>query len=348
MHTTKIVDKSQKQRLEKYLLDKEATTFVDDKRWVEFIQTFYKFPHYRSVAMNGERVEGALTLAMTDHPIFGKYLVTAPFANYGGFYVENRQSLECLTNRAKEIAQKVNAKYVVLRHKNKDIDLPAGWKENNIYATYIVDLDKDPDQIFKYSIKKRARRNVNRAFREGLTVKFGTFDLLDDFWNIITRSMKELGSPYHSKNYLLKLFDTWGKDAKIGITYTKEGDPYGCCLLLFHKDTAILLHANIVYQMNIVCGGDFLYWSLISECSREGYSNLDLGRSLIGSGNEDFKMKWKPTVYPLNYWYYLHKDLSIPNLNQSNSLYNIPRKIWKRLPLFVHKKLGPSLISGIL
>lgn len=181
-------------------------------------------------------------------------------------------------------------------------------------------------------------------------MKFDSFDLLDDFWDIITRSMKELGSPYHSKNYIIKLLEIWGDDAKIGIAYTNEGNPFGCCLLMFHKDTAVLLHANILseFKVSSMCAGEFLYWSVISECCKRGFSQLDLGRSLIGSGNERFKMKWKPIVYPLHYWYYLNKDISIPNLNQSNPRYKIPRLIWEKLPLYIHKKIGPHLISGIL
>jgi len=344
----KNVDSTHKKDWKNYLHNKDATTFADDPRWLDLIDEHYGFPQYRSFVRDGANVRGSLALTLTDHPLFGRYLATAPFANYGGFHYDNNNARDSLVAFAENISEELNVKYVVLRHNHNDMDLPDRWKMNNIYATYVIHLNKEPDHFFQHSIKNNARRQVKKAFREGLKIKFGTFNLLDDFWNIITRSMKELGSPYHSKNYLLKLLDIWGEDAKIGIVYTKEDHPYGCCLLMFHKDTAVLLHANILYHMRAVGGGDFLYWSFISECCKRGFSQLDLGRSLIGSGNERFKMKWNPTVYPLNYWYYLHKAKSVPNLNQSNSLYNVPRKIWSGLPLVIQRKFGPHLISGIL
>jgi len=337
-----------KQKRDNYLQRKNGTTFVDDARWPEFMKTHYNFDQFRSVSEQNDKIDGAITLTLANHTIFGKYLVTAPFANYGGFYFENQQSLNCLVQYSEKICAEHDANYVVLRHIYGHADLPSGWKKNDIYATYIIDLENDPDEIFHNSIKKRARRDVNKALRESFQIKFGTYNLVDDFWNTITRSMQELGSPYHSKKYLTDLFDIWGMDAQIGVAYTQEGEPFGCCLLMFHKETAVLLHANILQKFRAMCSGDFLYWSVISECCKQGFSHLDMGRSLIGSGNEKYKLKWKPTVYPLHYWYYLKEGESIPNINQGNPKYRIPREIWKRLPLFVQKNLGPYMISGIL
>ena len=74
---------------------------------------------------------------------------------------------------------------------------------------------------------------------------------------------------------------------------------------------------------------------------------LDLGRSLIGSGNEVFKTKWKPRKQLLAYWYALLKSHELPDLNQKNPKFQVAIWLWKRLPAFVVRPLGPFLIKGV-
>jgi serine/alanine adding enzyme len=331
-----------------YLSKKEHLTFVDDTRWDQFVRRHYQLRQFRAVSYSQRKIDGGISLTMANHPVFGKYLVTAPFASFGGFSFDNSESMSRLINFTEQMVEDENAKYAVIRHMDNTQNVPSGWTANNIYATYIVDLDSDPDEIFRNSIKKNARRDVNKAIREGLTIQFGAEELLNPFWDVITRSMQELGSPYHSRMYLKNLLDIWGDDALLGIVYTKDNVPAGCCLLMCCDDKANLLHANLLSEFRSMCTGDFLYWSAIEECCKRGYSQLDLGRSLIGSGNENFKMKWKPSVHPLHYWYYLKDGDTVPNLNQSNPKYKLPRLIWSKLPLSVQRRLGPYLISGIL
>jgi len=73
-----------------------------------------------------------------------------------------------------------------------------------------------------------------------------------------------------------------------------------------------------------------------------------MGRSLNGSGNQAYKLKWKPEKIPLSYWYYLPNGLPIPELNQKSAKFRFAIWMWKLLPRFVVQALGPSLIRGIV
>lgn len=97
-----------------------------------------------------------------------------------------------------------------------------------------------------------------------------------------------------------------------------------------------------------MCSGDFLYWSAISECYRRGIELFDMGRSLIGSGNEHFKMKWRPIKQPLAYCYSLRSDMKLPHFHQANPRYKLLIKIWQNMPLCLARLFGHRLISGIL
>ena len=94
--------------------------------------------------------------------------------------------------------------------------------------------------------------------------------------------------------------------------------------------------------------GDYFFWLCVKECYRMGIELIDMGRSLTGSGNEAWKMKWRPQNYPLSYWYYLPKGEKLPNLNQNNQKFQLLIKTWQKLPLWFLEIVGPRLISGIL
>ena len=182
----------------------------------------------------------------------------------------------------------------------------------------------------------------------GFRIKSGSFELLEDFWHVISLNMKNLGSPYHSKHYLHSLLTLFGKNSELFVLYTKDLKPAAAGLCLYHRDTAILLHAHALEEYRPMRPSEMLWWSIISECCKRDLGCLDLGRSLINSGTERFKIKWRPVRHTLAYWYSLSHDRKLPGLVPTNPRFQLAIRIWRRLPLSVVRMLGPRLIWGIL
>ena len=72
-----------------------------------------------------------------------------------------------------------------------------------------------------------------------------------------------------------------------------------------------------------------------------------MGRSRAESTNIKFKANWGPAILPLHYNYLLGEGAKVPNLSPANPAYRLQIGIWKRLPLFVTRRLGPRVISGL-
>jgi hypothetical protein len=121
----------------------------------------------------------------------------------------------------------------------------------------------------------------------------------------------------------------------------------GAGVFILEGDVATNLHANILRRFRSDYAGEFLYWSLIERYCQKGFKVFDLGRSLIGSGNESFKMKWKPHRQLLAYWYALMPGHALPDLNQKSPKFQLAIWMWKRLPSFAVRLLGPFLIKGL-
>ncbi len=334
-----------------FISSRETSTFTDRYEWRKVIEATYPHRHFWYTASENERIVGTLALTLSKHPILGTYLSTAPFASYGGFHAENEAAARALLSEAARLCKEHRAKYALIRHLQPDsgsLSPPAEWQEDSGYAAYHLPLEGDADLFFRKHINKRLRGKVNSAVKHEFHFRVGQADLLPDFWYVISRSMKELGSPYHPYRYLKALLTELKDRAYIAILYDRENQPACCRLFVEHQGTAYSIHGNSLLKYRSLRAGDYFFWLFIRECYQRGLQHIDMGRSLVGSGNEVWKMKWRPHRRTLSYWYYLPDGSPPPQLNQKNPKYQLLIKTWQKLPLFSLKIIGPWLIRGIL
>jgi serine/alanine adding enzyme len=320
--------------------------FVSLDPWSDFLNKIYRYPTFRIEAAEGDKITGILAISHIKHPLLGNYLTSAPFASYGGFAFDTQTARDALLDEASHLVRDLSVDYAVVRFDRTDLQPPPGWQQQPIYATYLVDLAQNPETLLP-DFSSNHRNHINKSFKRGFTISFGHLDLLDDAYEALARSMHELGSPYHSKEYLKEMAQSLGDRLEFAVLYDEAHALAGAGVFILDHGVATNLHANILRRVRSDYAGEFLYWSAISRYCQRGFRSFDLGRSLIGSGNEVFKLKWKPQVRPLAYWYCLKDGTTIPELNQKNPKFRLAIWTWKRLPAFVVRFLGPSLIRGL-
>jgi len=323
-----------------------AATFTALDAWTDLVRQLYGFPVYLFQTETADGVTGLLALMHIRHPIFGNYLTTAPFGSYGGFAFDSAAARDLLLAEARRLAQTLGAEYVNLRFHAEDQTPPEGWQQQPLYRTFLLDLSPDTEALLR-GYSSDHRNHIRKVLKKGFTLKFGQLDLLDDAYEALARSMRELGSPYHAKAYLKTMADLLGDSLEFAVLYSAAGDLAGAGVFIRQGKTVTNLHANILRAFRSDYAGEFLYWQTIERYAAQGCTVFDLGRSLIGSGNETFKMKWKPRNPLLQYWYALAPGASLPALNQKNSKFAAAIWLWQRLPPFIVRPLGPLLIRGL-
>jgi serine/alanine adding enzyme len=314
--------------------------------WVLFVRRIYGYAVHRVVARDGGKISGELVLLRIRHPLFGDYLTTAPFASYGGFAFASSAARDALLGAANGLLKELGCDHVSVRFDALSDAAPAPWVASPLYATYLVDLAATPEQMIA-SYSPDHRNHVRKSLRKGFSVSFGRDGLLDDAYAAIAASMHELGSPYHSRAYLRAMAEAMGQALEFAVVRDEHGQLVAGGVFISHGNQVTNLHANVLRSFRADYPGEFLYWSAIRHFAELGFSSLDLGRSLIGSGNEVFKMKWKPRVRPLAYWYRMKPGVPLPLLNQKNAKYRAAIAVWKQLPPFIVSSLGPHLIRGL-
>ncbi len=325
----------------------DAATFTALDAWSQLVEKVYGYTTHRFEATEHGNVTGILVLTEVRHPIFGHYLATSPFGSFGGFAYSTTEARDALLLEAKKLADATKVEYAVLRFMEERGVPPSPWMQNPIYSTYFIDLPSDPEDLMK-SFGSQHRKHTRQALRKGFNVRIGRLELLDEAYEALAQSMHELGSPYHSKKYLQTMVSLLGENLEFVVIKDANGALAGGAVLAYHGDVATNLHANILHNFRSEYAGECLYWNILEHYCRKGIKICDMGRSLNGSGNETFKFKWRPRKVPLAYWYYLPKGGDIPEMNQKSPKFQMAIWLWKRLPAFAVRMLGPQLIRGIV
>lgn len=314
--------------------------------WSNFVNDIYQYKIHRYAVIEDSHPLAALALVEIEHPIFGHYLTTAPFGSHGGFAFETTRARDLLLDEARRLAEDIKAEYISIRFGEGASSPPDHWSQDPAYFTYRIDLPSNSDELLK-SFSSDHRNHIRKSIRKGFEIRFGHLELLDDIYEALAKSMHELGSPYHSKTYLRKMAEHLGSALEFAVLYTAEGKIAGGGVFIDQGAIVFNLHANILQHVRSAYAGEFLYWSVIEHAIQKRLKTFDLGRSLAGSGNEVFKMKWSPRKQLLAYWHWLAPGHELPSLNQKNPKFQLAIAIWKRLPAFIVRPLGPYLIKGL-
>src|ERR1700690_2213620 len=262
--------------------------------WTKFVSNVYGLSSYRLVAEENGEVLGLLALVHIKHFIFGNYLTTAPFASYGGFAFSSQEVRDALLEKARVLGRDLEADYVNVRFDLGESIPPEGWVQDPVYSTYRANLSSDAAAMLA-TYNSDHRNHIRKSLKKDFNIKFGHLDLLDDAYECLAHSMHELGSPYHSKVYLRRMAESLGLTLEFAVIYAGlRGELAGAGVFILQGNVVTNLHANILRKFRSDYAGEFLYWSVITRYGKKGFSIFDIGRSLLGSSNETFKMKWNP------------------------------------------------------
>jgi lipid II:glycine glycyltransferase (peptidoglycan interpeptide bridge formation enzyme) len=184
---------------------------------------------------------------------------------------------------------------------------------------------------------------VKKPLRDGLIVRLGGEELIDDFYKVFAENMHELGSPVHSKGWIRAVIEYFDGSARVGVVYLPWGSPVAAGVILLHPRTVSVPWASSLRRFNHLNPNMLLYWSFLAFAADEGFSRFDFGRSTPGEGTYRFKKQWGAIPSPL-FW---------ENRSQSRTKKvsgflgeagrNSAKAIWARLPLPTTMTLGPIL-----
>src|SRR5690606_7568604 len=118
-------------------------------------------------------VRGVLPLVRLRSRLFGDFLVSMPYFNYGGVLAESDAVRQALIAEAGRVAQPCGSAHVELRHREEpELGLPS--RDDKV--TMLLDLPDSEDALWK-AFKPKLRSQIRRPEKEGCRVREGGFEL---------------------------------------------------------------------------------------------------------------------------------------------------------------------------
>jgi hypothetical protein len=88
-----------------------------------------------------------------------------------------------------------------------------------------------------------------------------------------------------------------------------------------------------------------MYWRILKHAVSNGYQLFDFGRCSKDAGTYRFKQQWGATPVQLNWEYALPEGQEPPGLNPDNPKFRFLIGVWKRLPVWVSRLIGPPVVK---
>lgn len=287
---------------------------------------------------NGQ-IDGGVPLAIFDQMLTGKAMISMPYVNYGGLLGRTDAIRADIVRACREILASSGAKYMEFRHVGRGIgDLADETRENRV--TFRMDVNRPADEILA-GLRRQTRTRLRKLERFGLTSYHG-HDRLEEFYNLFCVAMRQHGTPVMPRRFFEGVLDHLADHANFMIAY-KDNRPIGGKLVLTFKDRVTMVWGCYPHKYRDLLANYFLTWELIKRLADSPIRQLDFGRSPRNRGGFTYKSNWQPEFTPLYTDYLLAEHHEIPLLKPENPKFRLAINTWKRLPMWVTRRVGPRL-----
>ncbi len=306
----------------------------------ELLKNEFGHDYYYFVAFQGLEIVGILPLVRQKSSLFGDHLISIPFFNYGGIVAltpEIEHQLEISTIQLAKQLEIPDVEFRELLHRK-------GMQSSEHKVTMLLEL-QDENTLWQ-SLGSKVRAQIKRPTQLNIESKIGKAELLDDFYYVFSRNMRDLGTPVYQKSFFQAIITNFDKHVYLHVVAI-SGKPVGAALILGFKDTAEIPWASTLREYNKYGTNMFMYWEVLKNVINNNYRYFDFGRSSIDSSTYRFKKQWgaQPVQLVWNYW--LAPGHGIPANNPANKKYLLAIKIWQNLPLWFANWLGPKLARNL-
>lgn len=327
---------------DKYVDGHPARTFSHRWGWGPVLANSFGLKPYYFMALKGNAIVGILPTSFMKSMLFGKYLISLPWLDYGGPLADSQEIALELAAHAATLAKENDCRFV--EHRAVKTPLP-GLLEKRQKFSFVMDLSSSEEDVWK-AIDGKAKNQVRKAEKSNLTVKFGKSELLDDFYKIFAFNMRDLGTPVWPKSLYGEQFLHFKDDTEMAVVMMGE-IPIAAALIIHYQDYSAVPSASSYYKYRNLCPNNIMYWEIIKRCRERGSLRFDFGRSTLNAGTYNFKKQWVRNPVELVWQYNLLSIDELPELNPSNPKYKLAIKIWRRLPLPIANLLGPKIVTKL-
>lgn len=310
--------------------------------WLGVIERVFGHETKALAAVSRDGIEGVLPLVFFQSRLFGRFAVSMPFLNYGGVVADAPSVRRALVESAIEETRARGGSHLELRH---DAQLCPELAPKRHKVAMRLPLASDPERQWE-ALDRKVRNQVRKGEKSQLSVVHGGVELIDDFYAVFARNMRDLGTPVYAKAFFADVMRTFAGTAQIFVV-RHDARPVAASLVYWHRSMIEVPWASALREANPLSANVLLYWHMLKFSIERGFTVFDFGRSTPNAGTFHFKKQWGAQPLELVWEYWNAAGTPPESLNPDNPKFDLAIKIWQRLPVSVATALGPRVIRNI-
>jgi FemAB-related protein (PEP-CTERM system-associated) len=306
-------------------------------------QVFRQRTHYLSARDASGAPIGVLPLVQLRSRLFGNFLVSLPYLNYGGVLAADAQTRQLLAGAAEALGRELGASHVELRHTAASLD---GWPTRTDKVSMRRTLPGSAATLNK-QLGSSLRSQIRRPLKAGASAAHGGAELLDEFYAVFAENMRDLGTPVYPRSLFAAVLREFPQRARICVIRI-GARPVAAGFTIGHRGMLEIPWASSLREFNPLSVNMLLYAQLLEQAIADGYTVFDFGRSTVDSGTYRFKRQWGAEPVQLHWHYWLRDGRAEPpRLNPDNPRYRAAISAWQHLPLGLANRLGPMIVRNL-
>jgi serine/alanine adding enzyme len=158
----------------------------------------------------------------------------------------------------------------------------------------ILELAPDVESQWR-AFNAKLRNQIRKAEKSGLQSVLGDLELLDDFYAVFARNMRDLGTPVYPGRFFRNILEAFPQTTRIiGVYHERKMIAAG--IASWFGDTLEMPWASSISDYKALCPNNMLYWQAIKFAIEKGFRRFDFGRSTPHEGTYNFKKQWGGTA----------------------------------------------------
>ncbi|MBI1903241.1 MAG: FemAB family PEP-CTERM system-associated protein [Planctomycetia bacterium] len=312
-------------------------------RWLLAVCEGLKHEPYLLEAWQDDRLVGVLPLALVRSVLFGRFLVSLPYVNSAGPLSPSPVVASLLIDRAVHLADELDVRHLELRHEVEHSH-PALTNCLCDKVHMRLALPDSADALWK-KLGPKVRNQVRKGQNQGLSVHWGKRELLEDFYAVFSRNMRDLGTPVYGRRLFESILHWFPDSAELCVVRLKRR-PIATALLVHTLGVSEVPSASSLRPFNSTNANMLMYWQLLCRAIERRQSTFDFGRSTIDSNTYRFKAQWSARPVAAIWQYYVRRG-DPRAMRPESPKYRFASRVWRHLPLRLTRLLGPRIVRGI-
>ncbi len=324
-----------------FLSGRPGAGIYHDWRWGQVMARAYGNRPYYLTARREGRVVGVLQLVHQKSLLFGSRLSSLPYFDASGVLGE-ADAAAALLARAESLRRELGCDVVELRQLSPlDEALPVRTDK----VTMHLQLAEGAEAMWA-ALKSKVRTKVRKAEKNDLDFAAGGGELLGEFVSVYARTMRDLGSPPHSRRFFRLIIEAFGEAVRLFVV-RRGGRPLAASFTLADAWGLHVPWSGSDKRFSRFGANRLLYWRMLAHAADAGCKRFDFGRSTRESGTYEFKQEWGAEEVELYWHYLLPAGEQIPDVRPDSPKFRLMVGCWRRLPVGLARLLGPRIISKL-